>query len=122
MNTKKEKKELIAIFKKELIDRDINKTFKKIITHEDTFQIELYLGTNNLYFLFTDKEIGEVLKTVLDFHAQIVVHGYFPEKKVFIYQNVGGHYFEYKFSNYILGQRNVADIIPTQEIYFGLIN
>ena len=81
MNTKKEKKELIAIFKKELIDRDINETFKKIITHEDTFQIELYLGTNNLYFLFTDKEIGEVLKTVLDFHAQIVVHGYFPEKK-----------------------------------------
>jgi len=122
MNTKKEKKELIAIFKKELIDRDINKIFKKIITHEDAFQIDLYLGTNNLYFLFTDKEIGEVVKTALDFHAQIVVHGYFPEKKVFIYQNVGGHYFEYKFSNYIPGQRNVADIIPTQEIYFGLVN
>ena len=122
MNTKKEKKELIKIFENELIARDNNNLFKKIIVHECAFQINLHLAGNNLYFLFTNKEIGEVVKAILDFHATLIVHCYFPEKKVFAYQNVGGHYFEYKFSKYIEGQHNVADIIPTQEIVFGLIN
>ena len=122
MNTKKEKKELIKIFENDLISRDNNKFFKKIIIHEYAFQIDLHLASKNLYFLFTNKEIGEVVKAILDFHATLIVHYYFPKKKVFAYQNVGGHYFEYKFSNFKPSQRNVADIIPTQEIVFGSIN
>ncbi|MDC0226813.1 hypothetical protein OAK12_01730 [Alphaproteobacteria bacterium] len=122
MNTKKEKKELIKIFENELISRDNNNFFRKIIVHEFAFQIDLHLVSNNLYFLFTNKEIGEVVKAILDFHAVLVVHCCFPEKKVFTYKNVGDHYFEYKFSNFIPNQRNVADIIPTQEIIFGSIN
>ena len=122
MNTKKEKKELIKIFENELIDRDLNKFFQKIIINENAFQIDLHLSTNNLYFLFTDKKMGEVIRYILDFNVTLLVHCYFPEKKVFAYQNVGGHYFEYKFSNFIPNQRNVADVIPTQEIVFGSIN
>jgi len=122
MNTKKEKKELIKIFENELISRDNNKFIKKIIVHEYAFQIDLHLKSNNIYFLFTNKEIGEVVKAILDFHALLVVHCYFPEKKVFAYKNVGGHYFEYIFRKFIQGQRNVADIIPTQEIVFGSVN
>tara|TARA_B110000196_G_C20845625_1_gene520376 strand:- start:157 stop:525 length:369 start_codon:yes stop_codon:yes gene_type:complete len=122
MNTKKEKKELIKIFENELIDRDLNNFFQKIIINENAFQIDLHLSTNNLYFLFTDKKMGEVIRYILDFNVTLIVHCYFPEKKVFAYQNVGGHYFEYKFSNFIPNQTNVADNIPTQEIVFGSIN
>ena len=122
MNTKKEKKELIKIFENELMHRDLNNLFKKIIINENAFKIDLHLNTNNLYFLFTDIQMGEVIKSILDFNITLIVHGYFPDKKVFAYQNVGGHYFEYKFSNYIPNKLNVADNIPTQEIVFGPIN
>ena len=42
MNTKKEKKELIKIFENELMHRDLNNFFKKIIINENAFKIDLH--------------------------------------------------------------------------------
>jgi hypothetical protein len=113
----------IEYFVKELNKKKYKNIIEKIEHRQGIQQISLSLKENELYGLFTNSDLKEIIKELLDNQIILVTHGKFPEKKSYFYREYDHHYFEYRFTKeFIRGQKNEINPIPKQEIYFGLKN